>query len=139
VDHLQACIDFENIIFAGKALSIDGMAGSLAECDIGTIHKTHKLFNEGKDGNPIFSFIERQDYLMDLTKYECSLIVVTSTQTGGRHFDLPAIYKKSKNTNRNRKDNFSSLMLANWCFKLKLESEKLPDEEEFNGFAPMML
>jgi hypothetical protein len=139
VDSLQACIDFENIIFAGKALAVDGLAGIMAEQDIGTIHKTHKQFADESTGDSVYSFIERQDYLIDLTKYECSLIVVSISSLGNKSYSLPIVYQKSKSTSRPRKDSFSSLMLANWCFKIHGEAEKLPDEEEFGGFAPMLI
>lgn len=139
VDHLQACIDFENIVFAGKSLAVDGQADAMSQQDIGDIHKTHKQFASEKDGNPIYDFIERQDYLIDLTKYECSLIIVTVSSLGSRGFDLPTAYKKSKSVTRHRKDNYSSLMLANWALKLYLEMKELPDEEDFGTFVPTLV
>lgn len=128
VDYLQACFQFGNIIFGGKAQAADGVLSAMANQDIGTIDKTHKLFNEKLDGNPRFAFIERQDFLIDLTKSECALIIVSISSLGQRSFDIPTAYKKSKNVNRPRKDNFSSLMLANWALKLYLDSMSLPDE-----------
>lgn len=139
VDHLQACIDFENIIFAGKALAVEDYADVLAGQNIGNIHKIHKQFADENDGNPIFAFIERQDYLIDLTKYECSLVVASVSSLGNRSFNLPSVYIKSKNVNRPRKDSYSTLMLANWALKLFLESRDLPNEEEFSGFSPMLI
>jgi hypothetical protein len=132
VDHLQACIDFKNIIFAGKAQAVDGVTAQMAEQDIGNIDKTHKLFNEytSKESNNRFAFIERQDFLIDLTKTQCSIVQVSVSNLGTRSFDIPSAYKKSKNIMRPRKDLFSSLMLANWSLKLYVEMTELPDEEQ---------
>lgn len=127
-DHLQACVDFGNIIFAGKALSVDGQTDLLLDQDIGTIHQTHKLFNNEKEGNPIYQFIERQDYLIDLTKAEMALIRISVSSLGTKSFDIPLNFKRLKSANRPRKDNYSSLLLANWALKLYIEMLSLPDE-----------
>lgn len=129
-DHLQSCVDFKNITFAAKALSVDGQAEMLADQDIGNIHKTHKLFNTTNEGNPIYEFIERQDYLIDLTKAEMALIRVSVSALGNKSFDIPINFRRLKSANRPRKDNYSSLLLANWALKLYLEAQTLPEEED---------
>lgn len=129
VDHLQACIDFGNIMFAGKAYAVPDLAAQMSAEDIGNIHMIHKQFNTAAEGgNPMFEFIERQDYLVDLTKAECAIVVVSVSNLGTRSFDIPNAFKKSKNINRPRKDNFSSLMLANWACKLYQEMMERPEE-----------
>lgn len=133
VEYLQACFDFKNIILAGKAQSVDGVMAKLADKNIGGIDKSHKLFNDvkGEDsGNTKLIFIERQDYLIDLTKSECALVQVSVSALGSKSYDIPQVYKRSKNIRRPRKDCFSSLMLANWALKLYLESKSLPNEEQ---------
>lgn len=133
-DHLQACTENGNIRFASKALSIDGHYETLANLDISDIHKDHKLFNEFKEGSPMFSFIEWQDELMDMTRNELTAIQVSVTDLGTRQFRLPRHHRHIKSKSRLRKDNYSSLLLANWGLKLLLESEKLPPESRGSHF-----
>ena len=128
-DHLQACVDFGNISFAGKATATDSQTEFLASQNIGDIHKTHKLFNESLEGNPIHEFIERQDYLIDLTKAEMALIQVKVSHLGMRSFNIPINFRNLKSVNRPRKDNYSSFLLANWCLKMYLDAMELPSEE----------
>jgi hypothetical protein len=130
-EYLQACIDYKNILFAGKAAAVDGAVEELGSFKPNIIEK-HPSFQDGV----LRDFIENQDYLIDLTKAECALIEVTSTPTGGQSFDLPAAMTRNRSSpTRKRKDNFSSLLLANWCLRVYLESQNLPKEEEFNTFT----
>lgn len=133
-EYLQACVDYKNILFAGKAGATDGLADEMARFrpSVMDIHPDFK--EEG-----VHYFIERQDFLIDLTKRECALIEVTSNPSGGQSFDLPSSMKRTTSKTRARKDNFSSLLLANWGVRMYLESQSLPKEKTFNTFTPMML
>ena len=138
-DTLQAAVDFDNIIFAGKVQAVKGRLAQLAEQSIGDIHKTHEQFCDEKDGNPILSFIERQDHLLDLTRSEMALIEVSVSKLGTRSFDIPQSLKRAKEANRARKDLVSSLMLATWCTKLYLDSLNLQVEEFSDLYTPKMI
>ena len=138
-DHLQSCIDFENIIFASKSESIDNKPAAMAMQNIGDIYKKHGLFNDSVDGDPIYNFIQMQDYWMDLTKTELTYINVTVSQLGIRHFDIPTSLKVLKSVNRLRKDNVSSLMLANWALKIYTESVELPSQDMYRTFDPILV
>jgi hypothetical protein len=138
-DYLQACTENGNIRFASKALSVDGHFEYLSNQDIGNIHLKHKLFNEFKEGNPMFSFIEMQDDLIDLTKSEMAAIQVSVTDLGTRQFKLPRHHRNAKSKNRLRKDNYSSLMLANWGLKIYLESKEVVVEQHNTTFYATLI
>jgi hypothetical protein len=131
-EYLQACIDYKNILFAGKAVAVDGAVEELRKIKLQIVND-HPSFNKPNEG--MLSFIENQDYLIDLTKAECALIEVTSTPTGGQSFDLPTTMRRSTSPTRARKDSFSSLLLANWALRVYLESQNSPKEEAFNTFT----
>lgn len=133
-EYLQACIDYKNILFAGKAGAVDGLADELSKFRP-AILDIHPFFRDS-NGNidSVYAFIEHQDFLIDLTKKECALIEVTSSPSGGQSFDLPSSMKRSASKTRAKKDNFSSLMLANWCLRMYLDSQSLPKEEDYSTF-----
>ncbi len=138
-DYLQACTENQTVRFAAKALSIKDNEGIMKRQDIGNIHITHKLFNEFKEGDPKFTFIEYQDSLMDLTKSEMAAIQVTVTDLGTRQFRLPQHHRHVKTKNRVRKDNYSSLLLANWGLHIYLESLQVTFEQHNATFVPMLI
>jgi hypothetical protein len=131
-EYLQACIDYKNIMFAGKAAAVDGAVEEMRKLNLSII-KDHPSFN--KNGEGLLEFIENQDYLIDLPKAECALIEVTSTPTGGQSFDLPSTMRRSSSPTRPRKDLFSALLLANWSLRMYLESKSIPKEDSFNTFT----
>jgi intein/homing endonuclease len=134
-EYLQACIDYKNILFAGKAGAVDGLADEMSRFRP-NILDTHPYFKDSNgNSESVYSFIEHQDFLIDLTKKECALIEVTSTPSGGQSFDLPSSMKRSTSKTRAKKDNFSSLMLANWCLRVYLESKALPVENSSETFT----
>ena len=129
-EHLQACIDYNNIIFASKALSIKNLTSSLEQTDIMKLNEIHPEFVEENGPGSMYEFIQYQDNLVDQVKKECALIEMKSTTLGGLSFDIPQQFKRSKNPQRPRKDLYSALLLSNWALKLYLESQVLPPSEE---------
>ena len=138
-DYLQSCVDFGNIVFAGKAEAREHQSEIMKMQEIGNIYKIHSLFNENKDGDPFYNFIQYQDYLMDLTRTEMTMIQVSVSQLGNRSFDIPAAFKMAKSANRLRRDNVSSLILANWALKIYIDSQMLPQEDIFTTFEPRLI
>jgi len=138
-DYLQACTENRNIRFASKAMSVPHQYEIMSSSNIRNIHLRHKLFNEFKDGSPMFSFIEMQDELIDLTKSELAAIQVSVTDLGTRQFRLPRHHRSSKTKNRMRKDNYSSLLLANWGLYLYLKSLEVKVEEQNNTFFATLI
>ena len=81
--------------------------------------------------------IETQDILVYSTKKQCALVEVKSTARGTQTFDLPQHLKRSTSSTRARKDNYTTLMLANWATKcyFDIKSEK---NEQPETFLPVM-
>jgi len=139
-DYLRACLNERAIIFASHAASV-GKTAELAGYDIGSIHQTHPAFHdEDVEGmGNAYEFVNHQDVLMEQTKKECALIEVSSTALGHISFDLPShMTKNRKNVQRNRRDSYSALWLANWALKIYLASQELPSPE-VDEFIPVML
>ena len=61
------------------------------------------------------------------TKKQCALIEV-STAKGTQTFDLPQ-HLRSTSANRARRDNYTTLMLANWAVKCYFEMQH--NKEDF--------
>ena len=107
-EHLQACIDHKRLWFASK---------TSAATDAFTRQSNQRvklnLVKELTTGD----FIDTQDSLVYQTKRQCALVEVKSTPKGTQTFDLPLHLKRSTSVNRARKDNYTTLMLANWALK----------------------
>lgn len=145
-EYLQACIEYQNIQFAGKIETVDGLGESLAETDLSIIlgkygvggdvsKEAHAEFK----GVGIYEFMEMQGTAIDLTKNECALIEVGVTDQGLMTFKLPQAMKRSKSTDRARKDGYSALLVANWGLRLYLASQNVVKEESNNTFTPVMI
>lgn len=140
-EYLQACIDYKNIWFAGKIQFVDGLGDRLGKMydglsilDSKTGHTEFRTKNVG-----IYEFMEFQGELIDLTKKECSLVEVNSSELGNQSWSLPQAMKRSKSANRVRKDNYSSILLANWCLKQYLASLEQQNVQTFNTFEPTLV
>jgi hypothetical protein len=128
-EHLQARIDHKRIWFASRVQS-DGEAFN----KYSNVNVT--LNNIGEPS--LLDFIEAQDALVYQTKRQCALVEVTSTARGHQTFDLPLHLRKSSSANRARKDNYTTLMLANWGIKCYYDMMAAPAEEQ-ETFVPRML
>lgn len=140
-EYLQACIDYKNIWFAGKAQFVDGLGERMAHGNenLMILDRKNGHTQLGKDDVGIFEFIELQGSLIDLTRKECSLVEVSSSELGNQSWSLPQAMKRSKSANRVRKDNYSSLLLANWCVQLYVLSKQQVKKETFNTFEPQLV
>ena len=79
-----------------------------------------------------------QDALIYQTKKQCALVEVRSTARGTQTFDLPQHLKRNTSTNRARKDNYTTLMLANWATKSYYDMMSVNIEQN-DTFAPIMI
>ena len=128
-EHLQACIDHKRIWFASKT------AANGAAFDKSVNQKIKTTFT----GYPsLLELIEEQDNLIYQTKRQCALVEVKSTAKGTQTFDLPQHLKRSTNATRARKDNYTTLMLANWALKCYLDMQNA-EEAQYFTFTPRML
>ncbi len=141
-DHLRACFDQRQIAFASKAQSVPNQIQSMVMQDIMNIPQTHpKFFDKELEGNGSnWEFVLGQDALMDQVKKECALIEVTASPLGHLSYDLPHHMTRSrKDINRNRRDSYTALWLANWGLKLLLLAQEAPEEESDDTFEPILV
>ena len=86
----------------------------------------------------VLDLMEMQDDLIYQTKKQCALVEVKSTARGTQTFDLPLHLKKSTSATRARKDNYTTLMLANWALKSYYDMKSTPNEIG-DTFTPRMI
>lgn len=86
--------------------------------------------------NSILDLIEHQDEMIYQTKKQCTLVEVKSTAKGTQTFDLPQHLKRSTSANRARKDNYTTLMLANWATKVYYDMQNVQIENINETFEP---
>lgn len=116
-EYMQGCFDHKGIVFAGKIGANSSVAGAAMSMDMSML-KEHEEF---KDMTPS-QFIDHQDFLLDLTRTECSLIQVKQTTLGTQSWELPQNLKRTTGPNKVRKDSYSALLLCNWCLKVYVEA-----------------
>lgn len=128
-EHLQACIDHKKIWFGSKtsANSSAFMSQTGEKIQLSYV-------GELTSGD----FIDTQDSLIYQTKKQCALIEVKSTAKGTQTFDLPLHLKKSTAATKARKDNYTTLMLANWALKCYYDM-KSNDDNSGATFTPRMI
>lgn len=122
-EYMQACFDHKNVLFAAH---IRGNGGA-ATAAISTAESIVPLLRDHSDFKEISSaeFIEKQDMLIDLTKKQCAMIVVKTTELGTMQWGLPQSIKRTTGPNRVRKDLYSALLLGVWATKIYLESQTI--------------
>lgn len=131
-EYLQSCFNFKNIRLGSKILSLGDKSASLANIEIGDVWRDHPQFADREiDGeNSMYNFIEYQDNMLKMVQDECVSVEVKTNSLGTTSYDLPQSMKRSKNAKRRRKDNYSALLLCNWCIKIYLETKTLPENPE---------
>ena len=107
-EQLQADVDHKRIWFASR-VTADGAVFNRVSTQRVPIKMT------GHDN--LLELIEFQDDFVYQTKKQCALIEVKSTSKGTQSFDLPQHLRRSNSPNKARKDNYTTLMLANWGVK----------------------
>lgn len=128
-EQLQADIDHKRIWFASR-VTANGSAFDAISSERIPINMT------GYD--TILDLIEFQDSWIYQTKKQCAIVEVKSTAKGTQSFDLPQHLKRSTSPNRARKDNYTTLMLANWGLKCYNDMMKHDDSEEVT-FTPRLI
>ncbi len=128
-EHLQAAIDHRKIWFASRTTA-NGSAFDK--------QSNLKINLSLTDCKNVGELIETQDSLIYATKKQCALVEVKSTAKGTQTFDLPQHLKRSTSAHRARKDNYTTLMLANWGLKCYSESQNMNENEINFTFLPQM-
>jgi hypothetical protein len=147
---LQANINNRRIQFAGEASSVEDEYKRLLTLDIpldkikfvgqadvdDDLHLkpvdasldnnvSEKMGNDAK----MIDFIERQEFLIRLTKTQCALIEPKPTDSGKMSFVLPNNLKNQKGANKTRKDLYTALLIGSWANKCYNDMMTLPDEK----------
>ena len=128
-EHLQAAIDHKKIWFASRTTANGSAFDKQSNYNVNL-----KLVGESNIGE----FIESQDTLIYSTKKQCALVEVKSTAKGTQTFDLPQHLKRSTSPHRARKDNYTTLMLANWGVRCYNDSKNTNENEINSTFLPQM-
>ena len=136
-EYLQACIDYKKIWFASRTASNESFFNRTSSIRLPYPKKL--IFIDDRKEWSMLDFIEHQDDMIYQTKKQCSLVEHKSTARGSQNFDLPQHLKRSTSANKARKDNYSSLMLANWGLKLYNDITKAEINTNKETFEPIML
>jgi hypothetical protein len=129
-EYLQAAIDHKRMWFASK---------SVANPSSFNKQSSHKVNFKHVNENNILDFIETQDDLIHQTKKQCALVEVKSTAKGTQTFDLPQHLKRSTSSQRARKDNYTTLMLANWAIKCYYDILRVQKGNLSHTFTPIVI
>lgn len=122
--YLQTCIDHKKIWFASRASNHPDILENIFSMNLPMEYIYPKGIGEKADNEyetkklTVREFIEQQDFIIQDTKDQCANVEVTTTSRGTQSFDLPSHLRKSTSINRARKDNYTTLMLANWGVKI---------------------
>lgn len=133
-EYLQANIDHKKVLFASHA-----SANEIAFQRMMTLQIPIFDLNDSEYKSKLIDFIDEQGSLIDLTKKECTLIEVkTSQSTGVQSFDLPSHLRKTTSANRARKDSYTCLMLGNWASKIVFDLAE-DDSTSSSDFVPFRI
>lgn len=83
----------------------------------------------GQNDARMIDLIERQSFLIRLTKTQCALIEPKPTDGGRMSFSLPNNLKNQKGANKARKDLYSALLIGSWAVQCYNDIMTLPDEK----------
>lgn len=122
-EYLQACFDHTNIRFAGKIAANESAAGAALSVDISMLHAHEFIKDYAGKPMTVSEFMSHQDFLVDLTKKECAMIQVKTTDLGTMSWGLPQNLRRTTGASKVRKDSYSALLIANWCVKTLVDME----------------
>jgi hypothetical protein len=128
-EHLQAAIDHKRMWFASKTNASEVAFNKQIKMKINLNFVAEQTVGD---------FIDTQDMLIHQTKKQCALIEVKSTAKGSQTFDLPLHLKRSSSIHRARRDNYTTLMLANWALKIYFDMKAYKNNINYT-FEPRMI
>lgn len=155
---LQGNIDNKRIWWASDAT--DENFDKLKKIDIGIEHLKYIGDQEEDDKNQLLGdllneldkglstsrkkearqieLIERQAFLIKLTKTQISLIDVKTTDSGKLTFTLPQNLKNQKGPNKTRRDLYTGCLIGTWAVKCYNDMKGLKIEKK-KGFIPTVI
>ena len=128
-EQLQADIDHKRVWF-GSRVTADGAIFNRIS--------TQKVPIKMTGHENILELIEFQDDFVYQTKKQCALVEVKTTSKGTQSFDLPQHLRRSTSPNKARKDNYTTLMLANWGVKRYYDMIETRVEAD-QTFSPILI
>ncbi len=133
-EYLQAAFDHKWVLFGSKICGSPEATRKYMNMDI-SILKGHKFFEDMS----ALDCMEQQDAWINMTKTECALIEVSTTELGTMQWRLPRSLRQTTGPNRVRKDLYSALLLNVWASKLFIESQGVeiqtgPQDFPYFGF-----
>lgn len=120
----KARIPINELVFLSKK-DEDGESGEIIELNEDL---DKDLSSEGKNDAKMIDLIERQEFLISLTKTQCALIEPKSTDGGAMSFALPSNLKNQKGINKARKDLYTALLIGTWAVKSYNDMIAMPEE-----------
>ncbi len=144
--YLQSCIDHKKIWFASRASShpnyIQYMFNIKLPLEL-IFPKGAKIMQaDSKEETRKLSVrehVEMQDDIILDTKEQCANIEVSTTTRGTQSFDLPRAARNATSNNKPRKDNYTTLLLANWGVKCYFDLKKNPLKVRKFDFTPSII
>lgn len=128
-EQLQADIDHKRIWFGSRVTADGAIFNKVSNQKVPLKMTGHES---------LLDLIEFQDDFVYQTKKQCALVEVKTTSKGTQSFDLPQHLRRSTSPNKARKDNYTTLMLANWG--LKRYYDMIETKVESNQtFAPILI
>lgn len=138
-EYLQACINSNKIWFASNTVSNEFAFNAIMNMQLpeDTI-RSIKAFSD-KKGFSTLDFIDLQDQIIKETKKQCSLIEFTSTARGNYNYDLPTHLRRSQSDNKQRRDNYSTLVLGAWGMRQYFAIRRHESKKHVSLFVPKIL
>jgi len=149
-EQLQAWIEHKRIKFAADAQGIEQEYHSqISDSKVRAIVGKLNFFSEFEVGNmdqkdlentelKQIELVERQYELIEMTKTQCALIVVKSTDAGNQTFGLPDNLKNTKGATKARKDLYTCLLMGSWMAQCYSDFIKAKIEEQSqSSFIPI--
>ena len=122
---------FITTVFSVTVRALGGDAGAFNKATSQHVPISHT------NAENLLDLIETQDNLIYQTKKQCALVEVTSTVRGTQTFDLPLHLRRSTSAHRARKDNYTTLMLANWATKVYYDMNE--QKTDVGTFVPRLI
>ena len=129
-EYLQAAIDHKRMWFASRSTADNKAFDSQSK---------FRIDMDLVGDEDILGLIETQDNLVYQVKKQCALIEVKSTAKGTQTFDLPQHLKRNTSANRARRDNYTTLLMANWAAKVYYDIQTTEIKNESNTFSPILI
>lgn len=122
----QTKIPIDSLEFMGK----NDMNSDSEECKVEEFDTDKGLSDVMKNDSKMIDLIERQAFLLRLTKTQCALIEPKSTDGGHMSFTLPHGLKNQKGANKTRKDLYTALLLGTWGVKCYNDMLTIQEEQQ---------